>query len=561
VREQDEVVAPIRPALRVLMVAVVLLLLIACLNVANLLLARTAARQQEMAIRVALGAGRGRVVRLLVTESALLAGAGALAGIVLAYAGVWTLRLLATTANRFDLGTGTDFPRLAEISLDGTVLAFTALTAAAAGITLGLISALRYVIGDTAAALRTAARATGGFWRTRVRAAFLVAEIAAAMVLLIGGGLVLRSYANLVGVDSGYQATNVLTFQVGMPLTRYPDDRLKAFAESLVAEARRIPGIERAAYANQLPMVRLRDTAGGLWRTADPERGGAPDAPDARIVSTEYLDVMGIRVVSGRGFTSGDGEGAPKVLLLNEALARRDFAGQEPVGQLVYVGRDTEPWQIVGIVDDVRQMALDEAPQPQFFVDMRQWQMARGLLFPVGAYYAVRTTGDPTQAVAPIRELVERIDSETALFNVAPMTQLIETTVSRPRMYAVLLGIFAAVGVALAVIGIYGLMTYVVAQETRNFGIRMALGAQRSQVLAMVLRRSLLLAAAGVGVGVVAAGMLTSGLERMLFGVTPLDTETFAAMAVLFLVVAAMAALVPARRATRIDPAIALRAE
>jgi putative ABC transport system permease protein len=562
VREQDEIVAPVRPALVTLMVAVGFLLLIACINVANLLLARTAVRQREMAIRAALGAGRGRVIRLLLTESVMLSLLGALAGIGVAVGGVRLLRALATTSARFDLGVGSSFPRLNEIAIDGVVLAVTCAVAVITGLLFGMAPALRHARTDTAARLREGTGATpSGTARPGVRTVLVIAEIAAAMVLLVGGGLLLRSFTTLSSVSAGYDPSNVLTFQVSLPLSRYPDDgRLKTFAEDLTARLRAIPGVELAGYANQVPMVGIRDTGGGLWRTADANPRPQPGGPDARVVSHDYLRVMGIRVVAGRGFTEQDDAGQPRVVVINEALARREFAGTDPLGQVVYVGRDPQPWQIVGVVEDVRQFGLDREAEPQYFVDMRQWPQPF-LVFPTGAYYVVRTAADPMSVVGGVRALVREVDAGAALFNVAPMDQIVARSVSRPRMYAVLLAIFAAVGVSLAVIGIYGVMAYSVAQRTREIGIRLALGARRTSVLLGVLRHSMMMTAAGMAIGLLGAVALSRYLEGMLFGVTPADVPTYAAVIALFAAVAAIAALVPARRAASVDPLIAIRYE
>ena len=562
VRQQDELVARVRPALIVLSGAVGFLLLIACINVMNLLLARAAGRQRELAVRAALGAGRGRIVRLLLTESLLLAGLGALAGMVVTIGGVRLLRALATSAGRFDLGTAIDFPRLADVTIDAPVVVFTCLTAVMTGTFFGLIPSLRHSRLDTIAHLRKGGGATtSGVSRLGIRTGLVVAEIAAAMVLLVGGALLIRSFANLLSVDTGYSPSNVLTFQVSVPLNRYPDERLKTFAEDLVTQLRRVPGIAHAAYANQLPMVQLRDTVGGLWKTPDPDRKPTPEGPDARLVSWDYLPTMGIRIVNGRGFLESDGEGQPRVILINEALARQQFATQDPVGQLVYVGRDTTPWEIVGVVDDVRQFALDQNPQPQFFLDVRQWPQARGVLFPVGAYYAIRTAGDPIAMVAQVRRVIRELDPESALFNTSPMERLVAATISRPRLHAAILGIFAAVGVALAVIGVYGVMAFAVAQRTREIGIRIALGAQRRKVMGDVLGQSMVLTLIGIALGLTGSTALTRYFEGLLFGVTPLDSDTVVAVTLLFVGVAMLATYAPARRAASVDPLVALRTE
>jgi predicted permease len=381
-----------------------------------------------------------------------------------------------------------------------------------------------------------------------------------AMILLVGGALLIRSFLRLSSVDPGYTADGVLTFQVSLPLDRYPDERLRTFAERLIERVRVLPGVESAAYANQVPLVGLRDTAGGLWRTPDTTRKPAPRAPDARFVSRDYLEVMGIRVIAGRGFRDSDVEGRPRVLLINESLARRDFAGQDPLGQLVYMGRDPVPWEIVGIVANVRQFGLDREAEDQFFVDLRQWS-GTGPLFPTGAYYAVRASGGEATLIAGVRSVIRDLESQAALFSVAPMRQLVSATISRPRMYAVLLGIFAGVGLVLAAIGIYGVMAYSVARRTREIGIRRALGAPRARVVGLVLGQSAALTAVGILVGLAGAAATTRYLQGMLFGLTPLDPSTFIIVSVLFAIVALVAAFVPARRATRVDPLVALRAE
>ncbi|MBI1873263.1 MAG: ABC transporter permease [Acidobacteria bacterium] len=325
VQEQDELVAPVKPALLVLTVAVGFVLLIACVNVANLMLARTATRQREIAIRVALGAGRGRVIRQLLTESVMLALLGGIGGIALALGGVRLLQRLGTTLSRVDLGNSLAFPRLDEISVDTSVLAFTAATSVITGILFGSAPALRHTRAHPIATLKEAAGSTTSAFslqhRFGVRNLLVIAEIAMAMVLLVGGGLLMTSFVKLSSVDPGYNPTNVLTFQVSLPVDRYPDARLRTFAEDLVARLGSVPGVRAAAYANQLPMVALRDTAGGLWKTPDPTRKPAPDGSDARFVSREYFAVMGIRVIAGRGFGENDGAGQPRVMLVNQSLA------------------------------------------------------------------------------------------------------------------------------------------------------------------------------------------------------------------------------------------------
>jgi putative ABC transport system permease protein len=387
------------------------------------------------------------------------------------------------------------------------------------------------------------------------------------MVLLAGGGLLVRSFVELSRIDTGYDPSNVVTFQVAVPSDLYPPARTKAFAEELVTRLRSLAGVESAGYANQLPLVNLVNSYPlGARPRPRPEPGRPPERPtegvaDIRLVSRDYVKAMGIRVLSGRGFVESDRSGAPRVMLINEALARRDFADREPIGETVFINYFQEPWQIVGVVADVRQFGLSVEPTPQFFVDMRQWTDVDLLVFPAGAYYAIRTARDLESIVPAVRAIVQQIDPQASLFYVAPMEQVVASTISRPRLYATLLGIFSIVGLGLAVIGIYGVMSYSVAQRTREIGIRVALGAKRPQVIALVLGQSALLTAIGIVLGLSGAAMLSRYLEGLLFGVTPLDPVTFAAAAVLFTLVALVAAYGPTRRATGVDPLVALRAE
>jgi predicted permease len=565
IREQDEIVNPVKPALGVLAGAVAFLLLIACVNVANLLLARTASRHREIAVRAALGAGRGRLLRQALTESVMLALLGGAAGLLLAFAVVNLVKNLATTLPRFDLGLGTSFPRLEEIGVDVTALAFTFTVSLLVGVVFGLAPGIRHFRSNPAEGLRAAGSNLSGFAAARgmgFRRILLVSEMALALMLLVGGALLARSFVRLARVDAGYDPSDVLTFQVSLPLDRYPDSRLTTFAENLTDRLRTVPGVQAAAYANQLPMVALRDTAGGFFRTPDASRGPMPGGPDARFVSREYFRAMGIQVVTGRAFTEDDREGSPRVIVINESLSRREFSGENPLGQAVYVGRDLTPWQIVGVVEDVRQLGLDREPDPQFFANLGQWSTGwTGPLFPVGAYYAVRTTASRSAMIPLIRGAVHELDAEAALFNVATMEQLVSNRMSRPRMYAVLLGIFAVVGLLLAVVGIHGVMAYSVTQRTQEIGVRMAMGAQRGDVLGLVMRQSMVMAAAGIAAGLAGAALVTRSLESLLFEITPLDFGTFAGMSGLFAVVAALAAFIPARHATKIDPIAALRSE
>ena len=568
-REQDEFVSSVRSVLVVLMVAVGFVLLIACLNVANLLLARAAAREREIAVRVALGAGRGRIVRHLLTESVVLALAGGVAGIVLARGGIQILKALGTTMGRFDLGSGLPFPRVAEIDLDASVLALTVVVSTVAGVFFGLAPALRHSRTRSLEVLRRgAASVPSGFsivGRHPARGLLVVAEIAMAVMLLAAGGLLIHSFVKLANVNPGYDAADVLTFQVALPPDRYPNARVKMFADDLIARLRQVPGVQEAAFARQLPMVVLTDNLSFSRSPNSPQAKPDDSAPiiraDLRVVSQDYLTVMRIPVIQGRSFNQHDRDGQPRALLVNEAMARSSFAGQDPIGQFVQPTRDGVPWEIVGVVRDVRQFALDRDPAPQVFADFRQWPEKEVPLFPLGPYYLVRTKGDFMQVMSSVRAIVGQLDAQAAPYNVASMSDIVSNRIARPRMYAVLLGIFAGIGVALAAIGIYGVMAYSVSQRTREIGIRVALGAQRSEVVALVLNQSLVLTLVGIALGIAGAAGVTRYLEGLLFGLTPLDPATFVGVSAMFTTIAIVAAYVPARRATKVDPLVALRCE
>ena len=562
-RMRDTIAEPLKPALLVLSAAVALVLLIACVNVANLLIARASARRREIAVRVALGAGRGRMIRQLLAESLVLALLGGLAGVGVAVAGTRLLRTLASTFARIDLGVQLPFPRLDEVGVDAAVLGFTAAASLTAGILSGLAPAIGQFGSDRGHVLRESASGFGIGRGQRTRGILIIVETALAMVLLVSGALLVNSFVKLTSVELGYRPTNVLTFQVALG-DLPPQSQLRQFADALVERVRAIPGVQSAAYARQMPLVAIKEAA---WfrqtpTLPSPPPRQPPNAPDARLVSQAYFDVLGARIVAGRGFEDRDRAGAPRAMVINEALAKREFPGQNPIGRFVYAGRDSSPWQIVGVVADIRQFGLDQDPQPQFFADFRQWPDSDPVFFTfLGLYYAIRTAGDPAAIVTRLRDVVRQARADAGVYNVATMGQLVSNSIVRPRLYATLLGTFAAVAVALAAVGLYGVMAFAVTQRTREIGIRMALGAPRSAVMKLVIGQSLVLAAAGVALGLGVSAAVTRYLEGMLFGVTPSDPMTFAAVSGLFVLVALAAAYVPARRASLVEPVIALKTE
>ena len=563
----DLVVAPIKPALLVLMVAVALILLIACANIANLLLARAASRQRESAVRLALGAGPGRLIRQALSESVLLACAGGAAGVGVALAGIRLLRTLAVSLPRRDLGPAIAFPRLDEITIDGSVLVFTVAVSMATGVLFGLIPAIRQSRPHSWRALQQGSAAASGFSlfrRQGTLGVLVIAEIAMATVLLVGGGLMIHSFVRLTNVSPGFDPRGVVTFQVALPPERSDQD-LRTLTRQVIEQLQGRPDVQAIGYAEALPMTRASMRFVQLGVTPPqgrPQRlpvpgSLPPEMPDTRLVSRDFLKAMGIPVISGRGFDDDDRAGAPQVVLINRTLARSGLLGANPVGTRVYA-QGPQPWEIVGIVDDVRQIGMTERVDPQIFIDDRQVPLDEPITG-VGLYVAIRTDADPDTLIPTIRPLVSQLDSRAIVENIARMRDLVANSIRRPRLYTVLLGIFAGVAVALAAIGIYGVMAYAVTRRTREIAVRMALGANRRQVLAHVLGQSVVVTAVGILLGLGGAAALTRYLDQLLFGLSALDPATFAAVALLFFAIALVAAFVPARRATRIEPATSLR--
>ena len=543
---QDELVASVKPALFVLAAAVGLVLLIACVNVANLLLSRTASRQHEIAVRRAVGASPGRLVRQLLTESGLLAVLGGLAGTALALGGVRLLQWLAATLPRRDLGVGPSLPRLDEIAIDGPVLLFTIVVAAVTGVLSGLLPAVRH------ARLNGVDRPRETGVRPRVRSTLVIAEVAMAMTLLIGGALLIHSFFKLATAERGFDPSNVLTFQAS---PRAPRGRQgKTFADQLVERIASLPGVVAAGYGNTLPLVQLRF---GRDVSATPTRPGRRQPPGAmpgmHFVSPRFVAALGMRLVEGRTFS--EGEAAHGEALITQTFADSAFFDGPALGRHIYSG-DSD-WEVVGILEDMKQFSLQQRPASELFV-IEFVPAPPGL---GGTYFAVRTTADPIAIVGSVRTIAKELDPQVPIENIAMMDQIVSNAMSRPRLYAVLLGLFAMVAVVLAAIGIYGVLGFLVTRRTREIGIRLALGARREQVIALIVRQTAALTVTGVIVGVAAAAALSRYLEGLLFGVTPLDPATFIGVIVLFGVVAAAAAYVPARRATRINPIAALRAE
>jgi putative ABC transport system permease protein len=573
---KEEAIAASRSALTVLALAVGIVLLIACANVATLLLARGTARHREVAVRLALGASRSRIARQLLTESVILTVIGGGLGVLLAVGGVQVLRSLASPNAQgpflISFG-GAMIPRLHEITVDRSMLAIAAGLSAVTALVISVLPVLRLSRTDHVQAMGVRA-ATGARNDTRLRNLLVAGQVATATVLLVGAGLLVNSFGRLARVDPGWNASGLITFYLVAP-QEYTTQRKAMLIDELLVELRRTPEVQAAGFTYAGPLLALVDVFGVFvppGRTAD-EMKNIPDAPQIRSVSHDFLQTMGVRLLAGRWLEPRDDGGAPPVIVINRSLARRFFANQDPVGQMVHLdGRmDLPPQQIVGVVDDMRQRRLDQSPVPQFFVDYRQvlaLTQARRMPNPAQERLAfgflsfvVRTDGDPARLMATMRPLIGRVDANVGIDALLPMDQLVASSLTRHRFYAAVMGVFAAIAVVLSAVGVYGVLAYAVGQRTREFGVRTALGARSRDVLALVLGQGLSLTSLGIGLGLAGAIGLTRYLEGMLYDVTPLDPLTYVAVVVLFLVVTSIASYVPARRATRIDPLTALRYE
>lgn len=573
---KEQAVAASRPALRTLALAVGVVLLIVCANVATLLLARGTARHHEIAVRLAIGASRSRIARQLLTEGVLLSAIGGVIGVLLAVGGVHLLRDLASPNAQgpflISFG-GTMVPRLHEVVVDSRILAIAIGLAVFTALLISVLPMLRFSRLDQVhdVGVRGASSVRGD---TRLRNLLVAGQVATATMLLVGAGLLINSFGRLASVDPGWNASGLLTFYLVAP-QEYSTQRKAMLIDELLGELRRMPGVQAAGFTYAGPLLGLIDHFGVFvppGRTPE-EMRGIPDAPQIRSVSHAFLQTMGGRLLSGRWLEPRDDASAPPVIVVNRSLARRFFGTGDPMGQMVHLdGRtDLAPQQIVGVVEDMRQGRLDQEPAPQFFVDYRQvLALTQARQMPIPAQerlafgflsFVVRTEGDPARLTGPVQSLIGRVDSNVGIDAMLPMEQLVASSLTRQRFYAAVMGVFAAVAVLLSAVGIYGVLAYAVEQRTREFGVRTALGARSRDVLALVLRHGLLLTGIGIGIGVFGAIVLTRYLEGMLFGVQPLDLPTYVAVAVLFIAVTSIASYLPARRATRIDPVTALRYE
>jgi putative ABC transport system permease protein len=544
-------VGEMKPALLLMAGAVGFVLLIACANVANLLLARAATRRQEMAVRLALGAGRGRLARQLLTESVLLALAGGAAGLLLA---TWGARLLLRFAPD-------NLPRLGEVGLDGRALAFTALTSLLTGVIFGLAPALQASRSSVNDALRESGRTGAGARGQRLRSAFVIAEIALALALLAGAGLTLKSFWRLQAVDPGFNPDGVLTMRLMLPFTTHSQiSERAAFFRQVLERLRALPGVAAAGAVSRIPMA-----PGNNSGTMTGENSAVgPNEPlgevEMRWASPAYFQTMGVALLRGRDFNDADAEGTLPVAIVDESFARRFYPNEDPIGKRIKRGgpRSTRPWKtIVGVVRSVRNQRLDIASLPQaYFPVLQEADEMFNLSFAVRA-----SGGEPSALTQSVRSAVLAVDRNQPIFDVKPLRQIVADSIALRRLALLLLSVFATVALALAAAGIYGVMAYAVEQRTHEIGVRMALGARGGDVLRLVVRQGLKLALCGVALGLAVSLALTRLMEALLFGVSATDPETFVGIALLLLMVALAACWIPARRATKVDPMIALRCE
>jgi predicted permease len=544
----DFIVGDMRKPLLVIFSAVVFVLLIAAANVANLLLVRAQARESEMAIRTALGAGRGRLVRQLMTESVMLSLIGGAIGVAIAKIGM--TKLLSSAPQSLVL--------IQNSSIDGMALGVTALVAVVTGLVFGVLPALQAGNPELSTTLRAGGRgANGRPSANRTKRAIVVAELALAVVLLSGAGLLLRSFGRLLSVNPGFKPDHVLTMKVVLPYANYDSTRVRAFVQAIETRARALPGVQHVAVGSNVPLDN------GSYNFSFGIRGRTfarpSDAPAAEVrqVSTEFFRTMGIPILRGRGFDPGDLPQGPNVFVVNEAFAKRFFPNEDVLAQQIRLGWGRDPKgqtnQIVGVVGDVHSFGLDQEPEPTVYASTAQYP-SNGLTIAIRA-------ASPTSLVAPMRNVLHDIDREVAVFSVMTMDERVASSIGAQRFYASLIAIFATVALALAAVGLYGVITYAVSQRTHELGVRVALGATTDRISRMVINEGLTLTAIGVVIGIVTALAMGRVVSSLLFGVSARDPLTLVAVAGSLAIIATLASWLPARRAARVDPLVALRGD
>jgi putative ABC transport system permease protein len=547
IREHEHLVGDLRPTLLVLLGAVGFVLLIACGNVANLLLARAAGRSREMAVRAALGASRWRIMRQLLTESLLLSTGGGALGLLFA---MWGIDLLSIVAPA-------NLPRFSETGIDITVLLFTLGASVLTGVAFGLAPAFHASKVDLNEALKESGRSsTEGRGRHRLRSLLIVSEVALSVVLLVGAGLLIQSFVKLRNIDPGFNPQGVLTASISLPAGKYSsNEQLRGFYQQAIEQASRLPGVESAAAISPLPLSGNDfNTFFSVGGQPDPGPGQRPSA-GVRVITPEYLRAMSIPVIKGRSFTDQDTAQSPKVILINQILSRRFFGNDDPIGKRLNVGLNNIDGEIVGVVGDVRFNSLDAEPSSEYYVPFQQAPFESISLI-------LRTySSDVGTLTSSLRTLVRELDKDIPVYEIRPMERLVADSVARQRFSMTLIALFAGLALALAVVGIFSVMSFLVAQRTHEFGIRLALGAQTRDILGLVLRQGMSLVVIGIVAGVAVSIAVTRVMASMLYGVGVRDPLTVAAVSFLLSLVALIACMVPARRATKVDPMVALRYE
>ena len=549
----QQIVGNIGPTLWTLMGAVVFILLIACVNVANLLLARAGSREKELAVRTSLGANPGRIVRQLLTESVLLALIGGAAGLLLAQ---WATAALVKLMP-------SNIPRIGEISLDWRVLLFTFAVSAATGILFGLAPALGTTRLDLNSLLKSSGRgASAHRARGRMRDTLVICEMACSVALLIAAGLLIRSFARLGEVNPGFRADHVLTMQIALPPARYSGEKAKLFYKQVLDRVNTTPGVESAGICRFLPLSGS-DASVNFQIEGQPTLASA-DQPRAkfRAASGQYFETLRIGLLEGRLFNSFDDERTRKVVVINQTAARRYWPNQDPVGKRILSGFEKDQWStIIGVVGDVKHTGLDAEANPETYYHFLQIPPEAVPVAEATMALVIRTNTAPAAMIATVRNAVRELDPDQAVFNVKTMEEVVYGSVAQPRFRTLLLALFAGLALLLAAIGLYGVMAYWVTQRSNELGIRMALGAEPGQILKLVVGHALLLAAIGLAIGLVLAAGCARVISGLLFGVPATDLVSFGVSCLLVLTVAALASFVPALRATRVDPMAALRTE
>ena len=547
-----ELVGDVRPALLILLAAVALVLMIACANVANLMLARASARSKEISVRAALGAGRLRLLRQLLTESVVLGCAGGLLGLLLAHGGVHLI-----SAHTPAKVAGNIF-QLVRIGIDSSVLLYTLAVSVLTGVVFGLAPALAGTKPELNQGLKESVHSQAfGLRLNLLRSVLVVAEVSLSLLLLIGAGLLMKSFYLLWAVDPGFRPDHVLAFAVELTESRYPQGvQQAAFSQELLARLRVLPGVKVAGLCDSLPLSGRQRVMIGIQFEGRPARPPDQAQPVSSIsVSADYFRAMGIPIIGGRAFTERDDANAPKVVILNQTMAHDFFPNENPIGRRMVMGQGANALAtVVGVVGDVRNRGLDAQPQAAFFLPFSQ--------SPDSAMeVALLTAVEPTSMATAARNAVAALDPEQPILDISTMDERLAASVAPRRFNLVLLASFALLAMLLASVGIYGVVSYAGVQRTHEVGVRMALGAQRRDVLKLILAQGIVLLLIGIGVGLIGAFLLTRFLASLLYGVRTTDSATFAAVSLLLAVVAIVACYIPARRATRVDPVVALRHE